>query len=124
MQDNCKDNGNTSRFDQILAALGADKNTLSAGTLNSVNPNFRNEAELTAFFDLAGVPAPQRAKFPDTPTVMVANTITVTPANPLVINPGSSTPVIFNVDTLIMETGGQIQCNTSVVLTIEEFIKQ
>lgn len=124
MQDNYMDNGSTSRFDRILTALNVDRNSLSNGKLNYVKPTFRDEAALTDFLDLAGVPASQRTKFPDTPTIMLSGDIKVTPTDPLIINPGSSSPVIVNVDTLTLENGGQIQCNTSVVLTVENFIKQ
>ncbi len=117
-------NGSARTFDRILASLGLEKAAASAGNIHPQQITFKNAAARDTYLQLAGVPADQQAAFPMEITVLTGSDITVTPSQPLVINPGTTSPVGVHFDTLTLETGGQIQCNTAVVMTVENFIKQ
>ncbi|WP_041257379.1 hypothetical protein [Fibrella aestuarina] len=80
--------------------------------------------EQTALLAFFGRTEPLEETGPVELTTFTANDVTVKAGAPLQIMPADHSPVLVNIDTLTLEQGAQIQCFTSVILTVGTLIKQ
>ena len=110
-------------YEQILALLNIERASLHSSGLQEMTVDLSDVTSRNAYYTLAGIPLPSVDNTATKVTAMLSNNVTVTANNPLVINAGSTDPVVVHIDTLTLETGGQIQCNTAVTMTVENFIK-
>lgn len=91
--------------------------------IRPVKVRFKSDAGKTAFMALAGCTHLPASAIPEEVVAFNAQSVVVTPGNPLVIESKDDNPAIVNIDTLTLESGGQIICNSSAIVTITTFIK-
>ena len=123
MENNQNDNSAPTVYDQVLSLLNIQRASLSTTSLQEVTVDLGDIAHRNVYYTLIKMALPDASDSSTKVTAMLSNNVTVTAGNPLVINPGSTYPVVVHIDTLTLETGGQIQCNTAVTMTVENFIK-
>jgi hypothetical protein len=138
-KNNTGDNLSTGRFQQAVDQLGISSDKINPERLQTspftklvtddsdtsiirpVKVAFDNVAQRDSFLSFANY---SNDNFPMEVITFSANDVVVTAQNPLVIGPSGTNPVIVNIGTLTIETGGQIECLTSVIMNVTTFIKQ
>ncbi len=123
MENNPHNDSAPTVYEQILALLNLERASLNTSSLQEMTVDLGEVTTRNAYYTLAGIPLPSVDNTATKVTARLSNNITVTANDPLVINAGSTDPVVVHIDTLTLETGAQIQCNTAVTMTVENFIK-
>ncbi len=116
-------NNDTTRFSQILALLNIDEPSVPSEGIKAYPVTFSTTTMLKDYIQLAEISNMPDYAVPFMHTVYAGKNMTVSAANPLIINPEKKEPVIVHAETITLQAGAKILCNTAVIITAETFIK-
>jgi hypothetical protein len=110
-----------SRFNQITAILKSKSTRLGKNKNRLLK--FKTKKERNTYLELLGVKATIWNSIPMELEVIIEEDLIIKASQPYVIQPGETNPVCLHFNSVTIEAGGQIQCNTSAIMTVENFIK-